>query len=332
MPARLVAAACDERETDVVAPGEAAGQRHGVVARATRASRDGRDVERQVEVQGRHSSARQRSRCALRSPAPGPLRRVRRALLCQLGAQDVVGQDGDKAGGDVVDVERVDDARRCGVRCAEIVHARDLAGHHRRDAGAHGLQRREAVPLRQRHVGEGAGPAVELGQDDLGDGAGEDDVIGRPGLLRNGAPAGRPHDHQRPRARQRTAHPAEGPHEPVDVLPRFERADGEEEGARHAHPSQERIGGLGIRRRQMVGSTGHHRDTARPDACGHQVGRHQSGRDHQGGARRAGPPQRRLVPPRAAPGRRFGMPAPRHVVHRDDQSFGAGVPQPGRGQ
>ena len=69
----------------------------------------------------------------------------------------------------------------------------------------------------------------------------------------------------------------------------------------------------------MVGAARHDREPALADAHRHQVGRHQPGRDDQGGPRRGGPPQRRLVPARPAPRRRFGMPAPGHVVHGHDQ-------------
>ena len=58
VPALLVAAAREQGEPDVVAPGEAVRQRHGVVARASRPRRDGRDVERQVELLTRHRNDR----------------------------------------------------------------------------------------------------------------------------------------------------------------------------------------------------------------------------------------------------------------------------------
>ena len=67
-PARLVAAARHEREPDVVAPGEAARQRHGVVAGAARPRRDGRDVERRGERLARHRKDRHSSRWARAAP------------------------------------------------------------------------------------------------------------------------------------------------------------------------------------------------------------------------------------------------------------------------
>ena len=128
---------------------------------------------------------------------------------------------------------------------AQVVHARHLVGHQRRRPDPHGLEGRQPVALGQRHVGEGAGAPVELGQDRRGDGAGEDDAVGvlaRRGL---GPPPGRAHDDQGPRLGQRRARSAEGPHEPVHVLAGFERADGQEELARHPDACQQRVGGAG---------------------------------------------------------------------------------------
>ena len=61
VPARLVTAPRQEGEPHVVAPGQAARQRHGVVAGATRPRRDGRDIERQVQLPGRHRNDRHSS-------------------------------------------------------------------------------------------------------------------------------------------------------------------------------------------------------------------------------------------------------------------------------
>ena len=71
---------------------------------------------------------------------------------------------------------------------------------------------------------------------------------------------------------------------------------------------------------QVIGAARHHRDPAVVDA--HRPRSAATSRDGTTSAApgSAGPPQRRLVPARAAPRRRLGMPAPRHVVHRHDQT------------
>ena len=176
-------------EPDVVAPGEAAGQRHGVVARAPGPRRDGGDVERQVERLARHRSDLHSSMCGAggrapgtrraRTPRPGAARSARSASSVRTAA---------RPGGDVVDVERVDDAGGRGPGRTEVVHARHLVGHHRRCADPHGLERRQPVALGQRHVGEGAGPPVELGEDGVGHRAGEDDCRRRPGARGGSGP------------------------------------------------------------------------------------------------------------------------------------------------
>jgi len=153
----------------------------------------------------------------------------------------------------------VDHACRCGLGCTEVVHAGHLVRDDGRDARVHGLQRRQAVALRERHIREGARPPVELGEDDVGDRPGEDDVIGRRRVRQFRAPPDGPDDDQRPGSREGVTHPAEGPHEPIHVLARLERAHGEEELARDAQLRQEGVGGGGIGRRQVVGATGHPR-------------------------------------------------------------------------
>ena len=179
-PALLVAAPRQQGQPDVVAPGEAACQRHGVVAGAARPRRDGRDIERQVELLDRHRNDRHSSmwaRAAARQvrvdayAAPRLASSARRTSSVRTAARPPA-MSSTSSGSTM----------RAGRRShrAEVVHARHLVGHHGRDADEHGLEGRQAVALRERHVGEGAGSPVQLGQDDVGNGAGEDDVVGGP--------------------------------------------------------------------------------------------------------------------------------------------------------
>jgi len=115
--------------------------------------------------------------------------------------------------------------------------------------------------------------------------------------------------------------------EAVDVLAGFERADGQEELARHADAGQQCVGGDRVRVGQVVSATGHDRDPGRVDAggdhvCGNQAGGYDDVRVAVAGAEQGG-----LVPPPAAAGRRFGMATPGHVVDGDDQAAPARPPQ-----
>ena len=103
------------------------------------------------------------------------------------------------------------------------------AGHHRH-AEAHGLQRREAVALGQRHVGKSPGPGVEAGQHLVGDAARGHHPVGdrEPGSRRcpdRVAPARRADHHQRPGLGERRSGGGVGGHQPGEVLARLEGAD-----------------------------------------------------------------------------------------------------------
>ena len=179
--------------------------------------------------------------------------------------------------GDVVDVERIDDAAPGGPR-----PRRGRARSAPRRPPPTGVPMRMAssggrpYPSVSGHVGEGTGPPVEPGQDGVGDGAGEDDAV----RVRR-VPAGRGPTPSGPTITsghapgQRGPHPAEGPHQPVHVLARLERAHGEEELPGDARRVASSVGG------------------------GRRVGRRPGGRCRP--ARRVMPAGRHTAPPGGRP-------------------------------
>ena len=141
-----------------------------------------------------------------------------------------------------------------------------------------------------------------------------------------------PDDDQRPAPGQRRPHLPEGTHQPVQVLARFERAHGQEELAGHADPVQQLGRGVRIGVGHVIGAPGHQHQPGRLHATGLEVRGHQPRRHDQCGGRGGGALERLLVPA-PPPGRGgVGMPAPGHVVHRDDEPAPAAPTQHGRGQ
>ena len=136
------------------------------------------------------------ARCAAVTPGAG--QRVLPAPHRQVGPQRVVGQDGCEAGGDALDVERVDDRRPAPAptasRSCTLGTSSDATS---RRPDPHGLERRQPVALGQGHVGEGTGAPVELRQHGVGDGPREDDAIG---LMGGAAGPGPTPPARRPRA------------------------------------------------------------------------------------------------------------------------------------
>ena len=307
-------------------------KRHGVVAGAARPLGHGRDVERQVE---RPRSPQRPPQLdvwrAAAAPGPAPTRtsaprrpRSARTASSVRTAPSPAAMSSTSSGSTM--------RAGGGAGCAEVVHARHLVGHHGRGAHAHGLQRRQAVALGERHIGEGPGPPVQPGQHGSGTAPGEDDTGRPPGPRRAaGAPPGRPDDHQRPRARG--ASRARGRRR-ARAGPRsygLERAHGEEELPGDAQAAARRAsvaGGIraragGRRRRRPrsrpVRPVDARRRPGRPPRAG--TGRRSGGVDRA--ARRSAASCQR----RPAPRRRLGVPAPGHVVHRHDQPARAGPPR-----
>ena len=202
VPALRVAAARQQGEPDIVASGEAVCQRHGVVAGATRPRRDGGGVERQVEMLSRHRNDRHSSIWARAAPrqvradayaAPWLRSSARRTSSVNTAARPRAMSS--MSSGSTMRAGAGPTAPR----------SRTLGTSLDTTVGmphAHGLQRRQAVALRERHIGEGAGPPVHLGEDGVGNGTSEDDMVGGPGHGRLRAPTGRPDDHQWPRGRK----------------------------------------------------------------------------------------------------------------------------------
>ncbi len=199
-------------------------------------------------------------------------------------------------------------------------------------AHAHGLERRQAVALRQGDVGKGPGALVQPGQDGVRDRTGEDHPVRQRGVDGLLSPARRAHDDQRPAPGQRRPHLPERTHQPVQVLPRLESAHGQEEFAGHADPAQQLGRGVGIGIGHVLGAPRHQHQPGRLHAARFQVGGHQARRHDQCRRRGSGVLERLLVPA-PAPGRGgVGMPAPGHVVHRDHEPAAAPPTQHGRGE
>ena len=178
-PPPLIAPPGQQRQRDVRPRGEPPTKRHGVVAGTARSFGHGRYVERERERLA-HRSRAPEVEVLLRRGAPRPAPHVLSPPRGQVGAHGVVGQDVAEPGGDVLDVEGVDEPRRRRRRIAEVVHTGDLTPRRTGypPASPPGGQ---AVALGERDVGEGPGAPVQLGQDRGGNGAREDRIGGRNG-------------------------------------------------------------------------------------------------------------------------------------------------------
>ena len=100
----------------------------------------------------------------------------------------------------------------------------------------------------------------------------------------------------------------------------------------HAQSAEQCLGLLRIIGDEVIAATVHHGDAITRHAIGAQVGGDELRRHDQCGIGVAGSAQRRLVPLRAACRGGLGMPAPCHVVHRDDMADGLASPRRRGGQ
>ena len=218
----------------------------------------------------------------------------------------------EEPGGDRPGVGRVDEeARPCRARHV----ARDDRGPrpHRLDDG-------QPEALGEGHVGAAAGEAVEAGEDGVGDPPGEEHPRSPPDPRSPPRGAG---DDERPRLGELPPDLLVGGHEPRQVLPGLERADGEEERTAHAEVPEEAAGARLVGRGQVVGPLLDDADLLprRPRPASRR-----SPATAAEGTTRADrparhPPQGRLVPGPAPPGVGLGVAPPAQVVdgHHEGQ-------------